>query len=773
MPYPTPRKPLNRPVRILIVEDNRADADLMILHLRRSGMELEARVVQDEPGFRRALADFEPDVVLADNHLPRFSGRRALRIVRHTDPLLPVIMVTGTLREDRVIRLGVLGLVDYVLKDRLLRLTPSVVHALDRAAEQRQAIRDRAALEASERRFRAVAEASGDALAVVDQEGRVVFWNAAAEKLFGYASAEMLGRDVAALVPQGLRDRHESGWRNALDGGSPIRPFTQEVSALRADGTEFPVELTVSSWEEDGARFFSAQVRDITQRKEEARFRYVLSEAVEQTVTSVVITDTSGAIEYVNPAFESLTGYTLDEVRGKTPRVLKSGKQPLERYRRLWADVAAGRTFNGEFINRRKDGSEYHQRTIIFPIHSDGGEVERFVGLGQDVTQERLMESQFHQAQKMEAVGQLAGGIAHDFNNILTGVLTNAQLLEMVLAEKEGEEREYVADILSAARRGGDLVRRLMTLARSETAPASRVDIRGVVDEAMKTVRRILPETIELSVEHPDEELFCHLDEGGLHQALFNLATNARDAMPDGGRLSVRTRRVIDAALGGTRVPCALVDVRDNGTGMDAATRARIFEPFFTTKQAGKGTGLGLAMVYSFVTRLAGEVWVESVPGAGTTFSLALPLKADRDAVEVPEPGEHPTTAETSQVGAGTVLIAEDQEDIRRVAEKVLTRMGYRVLTASDGAEAMMILGRERARVDLVLADLVMPRGGGGMLYRNTAGWSDRPAFLFMSGYAQSELNGDEVLLQEVPFLAKPFTIDALQTAVRSALSAA
>ncbi|HSG47956.1 MAG TPA: ATP-binding protein, partial [Longimicrobiales bacterium] len=263
------------------------------------------------------------------------------------------------------------------------------------------------------------------------------------------------------------------------------------------------------------------------------------------------------------------------------------------------------------------------------------------------------------------------------------------------------------------------------------------------------------------------------VDENMLESAILNLAINARDAMPDGGRLSVRTRRVVDAALGGTRVPCALVDVRDNGTGMDAATRARIFEPFFTTKRVGKGTGLGLAMVYRFVTRLAGEVWVESALGAGTTFTLTLPLETDRDAEEAPDLPEPATTAGTSQVGAGTILIAEDQEDIRRVAEKVLTRMGYRVLTASDGAEAMMILGRERARVDLVLADLVMPRGGGGMLYRNTAGWLHRPAFLFMSGYAHGELNGDEALLKVVPFLAKPFTIDALQTAVRNALEAA
>ena len=753
------RERFQRPIRILLVEDAPADAELMLLTLRRAGLRVEHRVVQDEQAYRDALQEFKPDVVLADAKLPRFSGRRALRIARSHDPCLPVIMVTGTLREDRIVRLTQLGLANYVLKDHLLRLAPAVLDAIDRADSRRAAEQTQSTLADRERRFRAVAEASGDGLVIVDDSGTVVFWNAAAERMFGYTASQALGIPVARLIP----DRHhgEHAWRG-LGGAVEQRrstPFTIEVCALRTDGTEFPAELTVSSWTEEEHSFFSAQVRDITERKEEARTRLVLSQAVEQTTSSVIITDVHGAIQYVNPAFEQLTGYAAHEVVGRNPRLLKSGRQTPEQYTRLWASLTEGRPYSAEFTNRRKDGSEYQQRTSIFPIVDDEGRIERFVGLGVDVTQERLLESQLRQSQKLEAVGQLAGGVAHDFNNVLTGVLTNAQLLEMTLPEGASEERELLDDVIAAARRGADLVKRLMSLVRHQSESVRQVDVRTVVDEASRTVRRILPENIEISLDQASMPLPCRLDEGELQQAIFNLANNARDAMPDGGLLAIRTLAVEGKAI---------VEVRDNGCGMEPAVLEKVFEPFFTTKEVGRGTGLGLAMVYAFAKHLGGAVSADSRPGVGTRIRIQLPL-AREEAHDV-EAGPKPTCVAEVGAAQGTILVAEDQHDIRRVALKALERMGYRVLTAADGVEAMAILGRERGRVDLVLADVVMPRGGGGMLYRNTRDWPERPRFLLMSGYAAKELNGDGQLLADVPFLAKPWNIPDLQAAVTRVL---
>lgn len=748
------RRP-DRIIRVLMVEDSPADVDLMSLVLRRAGLITEVRVVQEEQPFRHALAEFAPDVVLVDNKLPRFSGRRALRIANRHDATLPVIMVTGTLREDRIIRLTQLGLTNYVLKDRLLRLAPAVLEGLARAETQREASCGRAALEASEQRFRAVAEASGDGVVIMDQDGTVVFWNAAAQRIFGYPAEEMLGTSATRLIATQLVGAHQARWRELLKLGALPASFSGELSGVRSDGSEFPLEFTISGWMEQGTPYFSAQVRDITARKDEARTRQVLSEAVEQTTSSVIITDTEGSIEYVNPAFERLTGYAAAEVIGKTPRILKSGAQADNVYRDLWATVRAGKPYFAEFTNRRKDGSEYVQRTTVFPIVGEGGRVERLVGLGQDVTQERLLERQLRQAQKMEAVGQLASGIAHDFNNILTGVLTNAQLLEMGLPEGPSEDRELLEDLTNAARRGADLVKRLMGLARTSGTPPRRLDLRASVDEAIRTVRRMLPESIELAVEHPDCPVTCHLEEAELHQAILNLCNNARDAMPDGGLLAVRTRVEGDRAI---------LEVRDNGEGMTPAVASRVFEPFFTTKEAGKGTGLGLPMVFAFAERLGGSVGVESRPGAGTLIRLTLPLAPSAD--EHTPTDAHSVHGAVAGAASGTVLLAEDQDDLRRVAQKVLERMGYSVLAAADGVEAMAILARERGRLDLVVADLVMPRGGGGMLYRNSREWPDQPPFILTSGFAASELNGDKALLASVPFLQKPWNLTELEAAV-------
>ncbi|GMV04088.1 MAG: hypothetical protein AMXMBFR53_03690 [Gemmatimonadota bacterium] len=760
------RDRLQEEIRVLIVEDVRTDADLMVQHLRRARMSIAHRVVAEEGPYREALDQFKPHVVLADSKLPRFSGRRALRIARSFDPFLPVILVTGTLKEERIVRLTALGLANYVLKDRLLRLVPAVLGAIDRADERRRSAQAHLALEASERRFRAVAEASGDALVIVDATGSVVFWNRAASLVFGYDEAEVLGKSVARLVPPEVRQRHESGLSRAMASPALIESFTTEAEGLRANGTTFPLELTVSAWEEDARRFYSAQVRDVTGRKEEARSRRILSKAVEQTVNSVVITDVNGVIEWVNPAFERLTGYAAEEVVGKTPRVLKSGRQTTGAYERLWGDVLAGRTHFAEFVNRRKDGTEYTQRTIVFPIVGEAGNVERLVGIGHDVTQERMLARQLQQAQKMEAVGQLAGGIAHDFNNILTGVLTNAQLAEMSLDEEHGEIREYVADVISATRRGADLVKRLMSLARMDPGEGRSVEVRSVVDDALRTVRRILPENIQISVTHDDGPLPAVLDEGSLHQALLNLATNSRDAMPDGGRLTVGTGRAVLPDADGNPAPFVVVRVRDSGMGMSPGVAERVFEPFFTTKESGKGTGLGMAMVYRFVTGAGGSVKVDSELGAGTTITLALPLVEAHD--EAPVFPAAPVTKATA--ASGTILLAEDQDEIRRVARRVLEHRGYRVIEAANGVEAMTILARERGRLDLVLADLVMPNGGGGMLYRATRGWPDQPRFVFMSGYSAGELNGDGGLLGQVPFLPKPWSVADLTEIVARAL---
>ncbi|MDT8342088.1 MAG: PAS domain S-box protein, partial [Longimicrobiales bacterium] len=616
--HPAPDEP--RPTRVLVVEDARTDADLMLRQLRASGLEVSARIVQEREPFVAALQEFEPDLVLADFRLPRFSGAEALALVRQRDPFLPVILVTGTLPEEQAITLLEAGLSNYVLKDRLLRLGPAAVSAMAQAADRRQAAHDRAALEASERRFRSVARASGDGLVVVDGRGCVTAWNPAAEAIFGYPPAHVLGRSALRLTADPARRILLRIWLRALRAAAPPAPVTLEVKGRRASGADFPAEVTLSCWDEGEIRFLSAQVRDVTTRKEEARLRQILSRTVDQTNTSVIITHLDGTIEYVNPAFERLTGYTLDEVRGQTPRILKSGRQSDTFYQELWAEIGAGRVWQRETVNRRKDGSEYPQRTTVFPLLSDAGQPDRYVGLGQDVTQERLLEAQLQQAQKMELLGQLAGGLAHDFNNLLTGIQANAQLIELDLEKRPEACREHLDDLVRSARRGGEIVRRLMGLARPQPEHVAPLDLRGAVEDALRTARRLLDPQVEVVQRHEgDAPLPVLLDEAGLYQAILNLVGNARDAMPEGGRLTLRTRPGFLEGENGRRVAAGVVEVSDTGSGIDARIRDRIFEPFVTTKEPGRGTGLGLSMVHRFLTRAGGDVTVQSAPGAGTT----------------------------------------------------------------------------------------------------------------------------------------------------------
>jgi two-component system NtrC family sensor kinase len=594
-----------------------------------------------------------------------------------------------------------------------------------------------------------------------DGRGTILYCNDAVRRLFGYEPGELVGRHGSILTGSGRTPDMSTFLDEVLPGRSSAERGPVELELVRRDGGRFVAELTFSTWNEAGERLFAIHVRDVSPRREAARQRTLLARAVEQARNAVLITDVDGTLRYVNAAFEEMTGYTRTEAVGRNPRMLKSGAHPASFYEDMWARLQAGETFHGEFTNRRKDGTEYRQRSLVFPIMDDDGATLSYVGIAEDVTRERRLEEQFRQAQKMEAVGQFAGGIAHDFNNVLTGILGNAELL--VDAVADGEDRVHVRDIIAGAGRGAGLVRRLMALSREEAGERRSLSLAASVDEAVRTIRRMLPEHITVTVRHthPPEALRCTLDDGALHQALMNLATNARDAMPRGGELELRTERVGQEAV---------VTVVDTGTGMTPEVVQRLFDPFFTTKERGKGTGLGMVMVLQFAEGHGGSVSVESEPGRGTAVELRIPVDAGS------APGEDSTTRESLAApdgGAaavrrtnggggrrrGTVVLAEDQEEVAQVARRALERMGLTVHLAADGARALEILRARRGEVDLVVSDLVMPHGGGVELYRAVADWPDAPRFLVTSGYAPKDMEGAQELLERVPFLPKPWRL--------------
>jgi len=374
----------------------------------------------------------------------------------------------------------------------------------------------------------------------------------------------------------------------------------------------------------------NSTVHDISEREQHERERDRLLSALEQSGETILITDTNGTIRYVNTTFERVSGFTREEAVGKNPRLLKSGLQDAGFYRDLWSTIQRGEVWRGRFINRRKDGTLYTEDSIISPVRNAAGEVVNYVAVKRDISRELILEEQYHQARKMEAIGTLAGGIAHDFNNLLQVILGFTSLMEGRL-NHDSLDREEISQVRGAATRGSELVRHLLSFSRQQSCQPTVLDLNEVVRSTLAMVQRLIGEHIEVDFRLDPQLEPVHGDRVQIEQVLMNLCVNARDAMPGGGTLLIETTNVFNDVGSEPRPPNSInrpfvcIRVTDTGRGMDEATLARIFEPFFTTKELGKGTGLGLATVYGIVKQHKGRIDVTSAPGSGTSFQVLFP----------------------------------------------------------------------------------------------------------------------------------------------------
>ncbi len=495
-----------------------------------------------------------------------------------------------------------------------------------------------------------------------------------------------------------------------------------------------------------------------------------LSRAVEQSPASIVITDANGAIEYVNPKFSEVTGYTAAEACGLNPRVLKSGKTRPEEYRRLWRTITAGGEWRGEFLNRRKNGEEFLEAASISPILDAQGKITHYVALKEDITERRKLEEGLRQAQKLEAIGQLAGGVAHDFNNILAAILMNLELLkaEPGLAEKT---RSGLVQLEREAHRAVTLTRQLLLFSRRQIMDATIVDIDESVKGITKMLGRLLGEDVVLTFVPSSASSSVLADAGMVDQILMNLCINARDAMPGGGRLTVRADTVAvtpeqaEMHPGARPGPFVCLSVADEGCGMDEETQKRIFEPFFTTKEVGKGTGLGLATVYGIVQQHNGWIEVESAAGQGSTFRIYLPAAQAEPGADA---GEAPTA---ESAGSECILLVEDDQALLFFVSQALRSRGYVVLEAKDGGEAEHIWSQHHDQIDLLVSDMVMPGGETGLeiAERLRHENADLPVVL-CSGYTGDRSPSHLASAHGMRFLQKPFNLSTLADAVRASL---
>ena len=613
-------------------------------------------------------------------------------------------------------------------------------------------------------------EASPLAIVTFDPEGVVTMWNPAAERIFGWSENEALGARLP-FVPAEKQEEFLALRRRALLGEVFTEP---ELHRRRADGSPIVVSVSTSPLRRPDGTIYGIMsiLMDVTERKAAEESQARLTMAVEQAGESIVVTDTRGTIQYVNPAFERITGYDRVEVIGQNPRILKSGRQDPAFYKILWQTLRRGEVWRGTFLNRRKDGTLYEEDAVISPVRDPSGQVVNYVAVKRDVTDVRRMEEQLRQSQKMEAVGRLAGGVAHDFNNLLTAISGYSDLLLHRLPEYSTLRRD-VEEIRKAGDRAAALTHQLLAFSRRQVLQPKVLDLNAVVTNMGQMLRRLVGENIELSTDLSPSLSRVKADPGQIEQVIVNLAINARDAMPDGGRITIATA---DADLSPAYAvahpevrpgPHVLLSVADTGHGMDDETQAHLFEPFFTTKDRGKGTGLGLATVYGIVQQSGGHIRVNSAADSGSTFLIYLPRV---DAPEDDSQGEARPPLPRPSPGTETVLLAEDEEGVRRFAREILSGNGYKVLEAGNGREALLLSEAHRGEIHLLLTDVVMPKMSGRELTERIRPLRPDLRILYMSGYIDDAILRHDVLEDGVPFLQKPFTSEGLARKVREVL---
>ncbi len=625
-------------------------------------------------------------------------------------------------------------------------------------------------LSESEKRFRTLFETANDAILILKSEV-IIECNQCAATMYGLPKPALTGKSIQDLSP----DFQPHGILTSqliqtfLEKSAKGEKLNFEWRFKRNDQSEFLAEVNVNQLDVDSEKLVQAIIRDITERKSAEEDLNRLKSAIEQTSESLMIVGPDSVIQYVNPAFTKSTGYSRDEVIGRKPNILRSGKHDANFYANLWNLIVHGEIWRGRFVNKRKDGSLFEEEATISPVRDSNGTITNFIAVKHDLSRERLLEDQLHQSQKLEAIGRLAGGVAHDFNNLLTIVSANTEIMASKL-KKDDSMQEGLSLIRQMVDRGTSLTRQLLAFSRRQPQIPKIINLNDILKGMSKMLTRLISEDIEITYNLFEELPNIIADEGQTEQVVMNLIVNARDALPQGGKITLKTdlKTVIETSeLPEVESPrtityCRLT-ISDTGIGMSTEVKEHALEPFFTTKPMGQGTGLGLATVHGIVTQSGGFIEIDSEERVGTSIHIHYPAIDQH----VEAPVQIPKTENTG--GVETILIVEDEKVILDLTARLLKQYGYKILKANNGTEAALIIAEQHEQIRLVLTDVVMPGTSGPALYDLIQAQYPSIKVLFMSGYTTESVVH---LIQEkgLPFLQKPFKAADLLKAVRTAL---
>ena len=658
-----------------------------------------------------------------------------------------------------------------------------------------------AELQESETRYVQLAEQSRTIAWEVDAQGLYTHVGPTVEAVLGYRPGELIGiKHFYDLHPEEGRAAFKQAAFQTFARKEPFVNF--ENAELAKDGqTRWLLTNGIPLLNADGTlRGYRGSDIDVTERKRsEEKVRALLAEsnqsrqallgiledqtraeadlkrlatAIEQTAEFIVVTDAQARIQYVNPAFVAVTGYTREEAIGQNPRILRSGRQDAAFYQAMWATLTSGKTWHGRLVNRCKDGTLYTEDALISPVTDATGQIVNYVAVKRDVTEQLRLEGQLQQSQKMTSIGRLAGGVAHDFNNMLGVILGHAEIA-MNQTDPRHPLRADLQEIRNAALRSADLTRQLLAFARKQIVAPKVLDLNETIEGMLKMLRRLIGENIDLAW-RPGRHLWpVKIDPSQIDQILANLCVNARDAIAGVGQVAIETDTVTVDADRAAESPGAApgdyvrLTFRDTGIGMDSETLSHIFEPFFTTKKLGEGTGLGLSTVYGIVQQNNGFIQVLSEPDRGTTFHIYLPRHGDKSD---PVPQEEPAAPPPG--GRETILLVEDEPAVLNSTAQMIETLGYDVWKAGAPAEALRRVRESKGQIHLLVTDVVMPGMNGRDLAQQIRALHPGLKCLFMSGYTADIIARNGVLDQGVPFIQKPFSRRDLAAKIREVLDA-
>ncbi|TLS76007.1 PAS domain S-box protein [Mariprofundus erugo] len=635
--------------------------------------------------------------------------------------------------------------------------------------------RDKEILRLSEERFRTLAENGNDIIAIVTNKGVVQFISPSIQSILGHSPAAIIHTLLSELIHPFDRPGAAVALANVLDAQEEHATEHYECRMRHRDGSYRDFELisrNLMNHPVIGGIVING--RDVTARKQAEAQLYQLSQAIEQTGESILLTNRYGVIEYVNSAFTKLTGYSAEEVIGHLPAILGSGENTQPFYEEMWKTINQGRTWQGKIIDRKKNGQLFPAVLSISPIRDKHGVITHFVGSHTNLTELDKMEQQFRQAQKMEALGTLVGGIAHDFNNILAGMTGNLYLAKRATRQMP-DVQQKLATVDQLSFRAADLIKQLLTFARKDMVNMQPLSLAPFINDALRLCRTSIPENITISHHtHCDESLQIEGNSTQLHQVLMNLINNARDAVEESHEPSISISLTIVAADQLHARPDIVasryvrLSVSDNGCGIAADQQAHLFEPFYTTKEQGKGTGLGLAMVFGAVQTHHGFIEVESTPHQGATFHIFLPL-LEQQTCPATQPAQQKQPAKPGH--GELILLVDDERSIIDMGRDVLESLGYRVICAANGIEAVELFRARRHEVALIIMDIVMPKLGGVQAAERIRAIAPEVRVIFATGYDRETALPDALTVSDAIVLSKPYNIDQMHQLIQQQLT--